>query len=118
MIRQRAAISAIALVLSCGTAVASFAAPPVSALKSQSVVEVETRTKLAQEINDSLFSFSELAFQEYETARYLTDILEKEGFEVQRSVAGLKTGWVARWSNGTGGMSTGLLMLLAIADSR
>ena len=103
MIRQKLAISAIALVLSCGPAVAAFAAPPVSALKSQSVVEVETRTKLAQEISDSLFSFSELAFQEYETARYLTDILEKEGFVVQRSVAGLPTGWVARWTNGTGG---------------
>jgi aminobenzoyl-glutamate utilization protein B len=103
MIRQRSAIWAIALALSCGPAVAAFAAPPVKTLKSQSVEEVEARAKLAQEINDSLFSFSELAFQEHETARYLTDLLEKEGFTVQRNVAGLPTGWVASWTNGTGG---------------
>ena len=103
MIRQRSAIWAIACVWSCGTAAVAFAAPPVSTLKSQSVIEVEARMKLAQEINDSVFSFSELAFQEYETSKYLTNILEKEGFMVQRSVAGLPTGWVARWTNGSGG---------------
>jgi aminobenzoyl-glutamate utilization protein B len=103
MIRHRLAIWAIASVWGFGTAATAFAAPPVSALKSQSVTEVEARAKLAQEINDSLFSFSELAFQEYETAKYLTDILEKEGFAVQRNVAGLPTGWVARWTNGSGG---------------
>jgi aminobenzoyl-glutamate utilization protein B len=103
MIRQGSAVSAAALMLSCGTAPAAFAAPPVSALKTQAVVQVDERTKLAQEINDSLFSFSELAFQEHETARYLTDILEKNGFEIQRNVAGLPTGWVARWNNGSGG---------------
>ena len=101
--RQKSAIWAIACVWTCGPAAAGLAAPPVNALKSQSVVAVDERTKLAQEINDSLFSFSELAFQEHETARYLTEILEKEGFEIQRSVAGLPTGWVARWTNGNGG---------------
>ncbi len=103
MIRQRSAIWAIAWVWSFGTASSAIAAPPVALIKSQSLVEVEARVKLAQEINDSLFSFSELAFQEYETAKYLTNILEKEGFVVQRGIAGLPTGWVARWTNGSGG---------------
>ena len=100
---QRSAMLALALVLSFGPAAVAFAAPPVKTLKSQSVEEVEARAKLAQEINDSLFSFSELAFQEHETAKYLTDILEREGFAIQRNVAGLPTGWVASWTNGTGG---------------
>lgn len=103
MISQRSAIWAAAWLLGVGTAAAACAAPPVSALKSQSVVEVEARAKLAQEINDSLFSFSELAFQEFETAKYLTGILESEGFAIQRDVAGLPSGWVASWTNGTGG---------------
>lgn len=90
-------------ILSYGAASSAIAAPPLAAIKSQSIVEVDARSKLAQEINDSLFSFSELAFQEYETARYLTEILEKEGFEIQRGVAGLPTGWVASWTNGKGG---------------
>lgn len=103
MIRQRSAIWALTLLLGCGPAAVAFAAPPVNTLKSQSTKEVEARAKLAQEINDTLFSFSELAFQEHETARYLTDLLEKEGFAIQRNVAGLPTGWVASWTNGTGG---------------
>ena len=51
-------------------------------------------------MNDSIFSFGELAFQEFETSKYITDILEKNGFTVQRNVAGLPTGWVAKWGSG------------------
>lgn len=64
---------------------------------------VEARAKLSQVINDKLFSFAELGFQERETERYLTALLEKEGFAIERNVAGLPTGWTARWTNGTGG---------------
>ena len=103
MIGQRSMNWAVVWIFACGTAAPAIAAAPVRSLKSESVVAVEARTKLAQEINDSVFSFSELAFQEYETSKYLTDILEKEGFTVQRGIAGLPTGWVARWTNGSGG---------------
>lgn len=96
--------------LSLGAALccAAMAVPPASAaplpsLKARAVAGVEARAKLAQEINDSVFSFSELAFQEVETSRYLTETLEKHGFTVERGVAGLPTGWVARWTNGSGG---------------
>jgi aminobenzoyl-glutamate utilization protein B len=81
----------------------ALAAPRPGALKTRAASGVEARAKLAQEINDSLFSFSELGFHEVETARYLTSTLEKNGFVVERGVAGLPTGWVARWTNGTGG---------------
>ncbi len=50
------------------------------------------RAKLAQVINDSLFSFSELGFQEMETQRYLGELLEKNGFTVERGVAGIPLG--------------------------
>lgn len=80
---------------------AAQAAP--SGLKRDAVAGVEKRAKLAQEINDSVFSFAELGFQEVETSRYLTDLLEKEGFTVERGTSGMPTGWVARWTNGSGG---------------
>jgi aminobenzoyl-glutamate utilization protein B len=79
------------------------AAAPVGGLKGRAVAGVEQRAKLAQEINDSIFSFAELGFQEVETSRYLTELLEKQGFTVGRGVSGLPTGWVARWTHGTGG---------------
>lgn len=61
---------------------------------------VDADAKRVQEIVDMLFSFSELGFEEVETARYLTGMLEKEGFSIERGVAGMPTAWVARWGSG------------------
>ena len=70
--------------------------------KAELVRDVEGMRKQAQVMNDVLFSFGELGFQEVETAKYLTALLEKEGFKIERGVAGIPTAWVATWSNGTG----------------
>ena len=78
-------------------------AAPAGGLKGRAVTGVESRAKLAQEMNDMIFSFSELGFQEVETSRYITQTLEKNGFTVERGTSGLPTGWVARWTNGSGG---------------
>jgi aminobenzoyl-glutamate utilization protein B len=72
----------------------------LSSLQRDAVEGVEAREKLVQEIVDSLFSFSELAFQEFETQRYLTDILERNGFEVEDGVAGIPSSWWATWGSG------------------
>jgi aminobenzoyl-glutamate utilization protein B len=93
-----------AAVLACPAA----AQKSSSGAKAEVIRSVDTRAKLAQEINDSLFSFAELGFQEIETEKYLTALLEREGFTITRGVAGLPTGWVARWSNGTGGPTIAL----------
>ncbi|HEY9554636.1 amidohydrolase [Allosphingosinicella sp.] len=102
MIRARSFISA-AMLIALAIAQTASAAPGTDALKTRAVAGVEARAKLAQEINDSVFSFGELGFHEVETSRYLTETLEKNGFTVERGVAGLPTGWVARWTNGTDG---------------
>ena len=91
------------IILGTALGAAPAAAAPVSGLKARAIAGVEQRAKLAQEINDTIFSFSELGFQEVETSRYLTDLLEKQGFTVERGTSGLPTGWVARWTRGTGG---------------
>lgn len=74
--------------------------PDLARLKSEAVDLVEARAKLIQEIVDSLFSFSELGFQEFETQRYLTDILRANGFEVQTGVADIPSAWWASWGSG------------------
>lgn len=61
---------------------------------------VEARRKLVQEITDSLFSFSELGYHEFESAKYVTDLLEKDGFRVKLGVAGMPTAFVAEWGSG------------------
>jgi aminobenzoyl-glutamate utilization protein B len=69
-------------------------------LKTEVASEIEKQAGLAQQINDMLFSFSELGFQEYETAAYLTQLLEKNGFKVQRGIANVPTAWIATWGTG------------------
>lgn len=71
-------------------------------LKKEALSEIEKLSPLGQQINDMLFSFAELGFQEYESFAYLTTLLEKNGFKVEKGIAGMPTAWIARWSNGTG----------------
>jgi aminobenzoyl-glutamate utilization protein B len=53
-----------------------------------------------QQMVDQVFSYAELGFQEFETSKYLTDVLEKNGFKVERGYAGVPTAWFATWGSG------------------
>ncbi len=81
---------------------AATADPRLAKLKTEALGMVESRAKQVQEIVDMLFSFQELGFQEFESTKYLTGILAKEGFTIERGVAGIPTAWTARWSQGSG----------------
>ena len=69
-------------------------------LKQEAAAEVDKLQTLTQQMVDQIFSFSELGFQEVETSRYVTGILEKNGFHVERGVAGIPTAWVATYGSG------------------
>ena len=69
-------------------------------LKQTALAETDKRAILVQQMVDQIFSFGELGFQELETSRYLTELLEKNGFQVQRGVAGIPTAWIATWGSG------------------
>jgi len=69
-------------------------------LLDEVTAEVEANRKLTQVMVDKIFSFSELGFQEYETSRYLVNLLRENGFEVQEGVAGIPTAWWATWGSG------------------
>ncbi|GAB3807232.1 M20 family metallopeptidase [Spirosoma humi] len=72
----------------------------IEKLKAEAVAAVEANKEQAQQINDMLFSFAELGFQEEESFKYLTTLLEKEGFTVKKGVAGIPTAWIATWGSG------------------
>jgi aminobenzoyl-glutamate utilization protein B len=71
-----------------------------AALKADMAGHIESMKKQAQVMVDTVFSFGELGFQEFETSKYLSGILEKEGFKVERKVAGIPTAFVATWGEG------------------
>jgi len=68
--------------------------------KEQVLKDVEGMKKQTQVMIDMIFSFGELGFQEVETSKYLTEALEKEGFRVERGIAGIPTAWMATWGSG------------------
>ncbi len=69
-------------------------------LKTDALAAIDKKYDLGQQINDMLFSFSELGFQEVETQNYLTSLLEKNGFKIEKGIAGIPTSWIATWGNG------------------
>ncbi len=71
-----------------------------AALKADLTGQIDGMKKQAQVMNDMVFSFGELGFQEFETSKYLTGILEKEGFHIERNLAGIPTSWMATWGEG------------------
>ncbi len=79
---------------------ATHAPPNLQKLLQEVTAEVEANRKMTQVMVDKIFSFSELGFQEVETSRYVTDILEKNGFTVKRGVSGIPTAWWATWGSG------------------
>src|ERR1700727_1810521 len=71
-----------------------------ASIKADLTGQIDGMKKQAQVMVDSVFSFGELGMQEFETSKYLSGILEKEGFKVERGVAGIPTAFVATWGSG------------------
>ena len=97
----------LALLLSAACLTAQVSAEKEAALKADLAGSIDGTKKQAQVMVDSVFSFGELGFQEYETSKYLSGILEKEGFHIEHGVAGIPTSWVASWGEGKPVISLG-----------
>ncbi len=81
---------------------ASEDTPELTGLKAEAVALAGGHAKLTQEIVDTLFSYSELAFQEFETKAYLSALLTREGFTVEAGTSGMPSAWMARWTSPAG----------------
>ncbi len=82
------------------TASLAAATPDLEALKRSALEKIDGRRVLTQQIVDSVYSFAEIGFEETETSAYLTAVLEREGFQVTRGVAGIPTAFVASYGSG------------------
>jgi aminobenzoyl-glutamate utilization protein B len=95
------------LAAGCLSAQPRIAPEKEAAMKADLAGQIDGMKKQAQVMVDSVFSFGELGFQEFETSKYLTGILEKEGFRIQRNFADIPTAWVASWGSGKPVISLG-----------
>src|SRR5262252_6456484 len=96
--RLRRAVFSVALL--SAVSLRAQQAPNLEDLKRQAVSAIEARQAFTQQMVDQIFSYAELGFQEYETSRYVTGILERNGFRIQRGVAGIPTAWIATYGSG------------------
>ena len=106
---MRRALSLTLLLAAAPVLVAQQAPPPappvppnprLESLKRELIADIDSRAKFTQEMVDQIFSFGELGFQEFETSRYLVNLLRKEGFTVQDAYLGIPTSFVATWGSG------------------
>jgi aminobenzoyl-glutamate utilization protein B len=77
-----------------------YSSKQIEAIKKEAADKVAANAKLGQVMVDKVFSFAELGFQEVETSKYLTGILEENGFTIERGISGIPTAWMATWGSG------------------
>jgi aminobenzoyl-glutamate utilization protein B len=76
--------------------------PRVATLKQQVLADVSSSAMfdVGQVMTDTVFSYGELGFQEFETQKYLTGVLKENGFSIETGVAGIPSAWIAKWGSG------------------
>jgi aminobenzoyl-glutamate utilization protein B len=77
-----------------------ISAEQLARTKQEVVADIDSMRTMTQQMVDQVFSFGELGYQEFETLKYLTGILQRNGFTIQTNVADMPTGWTATWGSG------------------
>lgn len=61
---------------------------------------IEEKKDLILAANDKIHEYAELPYDEYQSSALLCEILEKEGFQVEKGVAEMPTSFTGTWGNG------------------
>ena len=70
------------LLLRAGVAAQTPADRRLDRLKTELARAIDAQATLAQQMVDQVYSFGELGMQEIETSKYLSGLLEQNGFKV------------------------------------
>lgn len=97
LLMKRTLIAALLLVSSTVTVATGQDLLPE---KQAALDAVEDLTPQIRDISMTLWSMAETALKEHASAALLGDILEEEGFTVERGVAGMPTAFVASYGSG------------------
>ncbi len=68
--------------------------------KDHAFAVIDRNAEAIARLGDSIFYFGELGNQEYESAALMSEILENEGFSVQRGLSGFPTAFLASYGSG------------------
>ena len=79
----------------------SFAQIDWTANKKDIESSIEKHEKALIKISDAIWSHAEVALEEYKSSKVLADYAEKNGFDVERGVAGMPTAFIASYGKGS-----------------
>src|SRR5262245_57685490 len=68
--------------------------------KDEAVSSIDKHKGELISLSDQIWSFAETALRETRSARALSDYAEKQGFKVERGVAGMPTAFIASYGEG------------------
>src|SRR5436305_12726359 len=83
-----------------GLVLAATAPSRPSASKAAAVAAVERHRPELVDLATQVWGFAETALRETKSAKLLADYAEKQGFRVERGVAGLPTAFIASYGQG------------------
>lgn len=73
---------------------------PVQTPKQQAWDLLDRNAEALAELSDAIFYFGEVGMQEHRSAALLSDLLEEQGFTVQRGLSGFPTAFCATYGRG------------------
>ena len=93
------------LIAFCLIALAPFSLalqqPSEAQMKKEVGGFIDEKNELLINVSDKIWEYAEIALLEYESSKLLEEILESEGFAVEKDVAGLPTAFVATYGSGS-----------------
>lgn len=95
----------ICLIAFCLIALAPFSLaiqqPANAQLKKEIGEIINKKSDMLIGVSDKIWEYAEIALMEHESSKLLEEILEREGFVVEKDVAGLPTAFVATYGSGS-----------------
>ncbi len=72
----------------------------LTSVKKEALYWLDSHAEELSQLSDSIWKFTEVAMEEFKSSELLAFYLEKNGFKVERGVAGLPTAFVAVYGSG------------------
>ena len=93
-------IKLLLIVSLCFTITTSISQNKISKTKKAIIASVEKHEANLIKISDEIWALAETAFEENQSSKLLANYAEKQGFKVDRGVAGMPTAFVATYGSG------------------
>ena len=72
----------------------------MTAEKKSALQTIEDKKELITEVADKIWEYAELSLQEFKSAALYCEVLEREGFQVEKGISGIETAFKASYGQG------------------